>query len=44
MTSSRLDTLTAQSSWTEAEIAEYEGLLSELLHLEFFTSLATMLK
>jgi len=27
---SRLDELTAQSTWTDAEIAEYEGLFAEL--------------
>ena len=41
---SRLDELTAQSTWTDAEIAEYEGLFAEQLHLDFFTSLATMLR
>lgn len=40
----RLDTLAAQSTWTAADVAEYETLLSEVLGLNFFTALIKMLK
>ncbi len=41
---SRLEELSAQLSWTEAEVAEYEGLLTEAFGLHFFTSLSKIFK
>lgn len=41
---SRLNHLTHQTTWTESEITEFETLLGELFHLEFFSNLSKTLK